>query len=291
MKSGITISVLVFAVLFGLYFENEANFDSQSGTVEKQLAAVRESIDTIKSAETPEEPEEAAPEAAAEPIAAEPESASASIEDTSPVQSSENESVRARLGAANEAAEEAETVAVEEQPLLEEKENDSVQAAALELPQQESQSTSEEEKAESEPGKEQLQNSEVQVFKSRFPEPTSGYSRLTEDGAVIYFDIGGSTLSSSAREALREFVARVEAAPAAELSIRGYTDSSRTEQALTGLSSSRAAVVAEALRSLGVKAPISSASLESSDPAASNETPLGRMENRRVEIELEEAAG
>jgi outer membrane protein OmpA-like peptidoglycan-associated protein len=119
-------------------------------------------------------------------------------------------------------------------------------------------------------------------------------SQQTERGWVLtlrnddLFDSGSSTLKPGARRAmdsLAEFMSRY---PEREIAIEGFTDSTGTTEANRRLSESRAAAVKSALVARGIEpSRIDSRGYGPAFPVASNETPTGRQQNRRVEIVID----
>ncbi len=77
--------------------------------------------------------------------------------------------------------------------------------------------------------------------------------------------------------------------PQATVEIVGHTDSNGSEAYNQTLSEQRAQSVADYLISQGVESSrISSSGEGEMNPKASNDTPEGRMENRRVEVTVNE---
>jgi outer membrane protein OmpA-like peptidoglycan-associated protein len=116
-------------------------------------------------------------------------------------------------------------------------------------------------------------------------------SAQTERGWVLtlrndaLFESGSSTLKPGARgpmDSLADFMNRY---PEREIAIEGFTDSTGTNEANRRLSESRAAAVKSALVARGIEpSRIDSRGYGPAFPVASNETPTGRQQNRRVEI-------
>jgi len=120
--------------------------------------------------------------------------------------------------------------------------------------------------------------------------PTPGCSTLQADivnllRTPIGFTSGGAQMTSESKPLVAKIAAKVAACPAASISVVGYTDNVGGEAVNQQLSAGRAKAVADALVANGV-APdhVSSRGAGSADPIASNDTPAGRAQNRRVAI-------
>lgn len=114
---------------------------------------------------------------------------------------------------------------------------------------------------------------------------------ITLDGAVL-FVTGKSELLPIAREKLDQ-VAKVlqESAAGDTFLIEGHTDSQGSDAANQALSQARADAVREYLISRGVPTDrVRSVGRGESQPVASNDSPEGRANNRRVEIVVQNAA-
>jgi outer membrane protein OmpA-like peptidoglycan-associated protein len=116
-------------------------------------------------------------------------------------------------------------------------------------------------------------------------------SAQTERGWVLtlrndaLFDTGSSTLKPGARRAMDSLADFMNRYPEREIAIEGFTDSTGTTEANRRLSESRAAAVKSALVARGIEpSRIDSRGYGPAFPVASNETPTGRQQNRRVEI-------
>jgi outer membrane protein OmpA-like peptidoglycan-associated protein len=112
---------------------------------------------------------------------------------------------------------------------------------------------------------------------------------LTLSGSVL-FATAKSELLSTARQRLDD-IARtlVDLEADVQFRIEGHTDSRGTEQYNEQLSQERAQSVADYLVSQGLDAKrIDTVGLGESEPVASNDTPEGRANNRRVEIVIQD---
>jgi outer membrane protein OmpA-like peptidoglycan-associated protein/uncharacterized protein YidB (DUF937 family) len=104
--------------------------------------------------------------------------------------------------------------------------------------------------------------------------------------AIINFETGSANLSASAKAFLAQVAAAMKAAPAnTRLEIRGHTDTVGDPASNLALSQARAETVRVTLVEMGVPAAMLSAKgLGDTQPVASNDTPDGRFQNRRIEF-------
>jgi outer membrane protein OmpA-like peptidoglycan-associated protein len=101
----------------------------------------------------------------------------------------------------------------------------------------------------------------------------------------VLFSSGSANLYPGARDKLRQFAAVLNRYPRTTIQITGHTDSRGSEQSNDQLSLQRARAVADQLTADGVSASrISVRGLGESQPIATNDTPEGRAQNRRVEM-------
>lgn len=115
------------------------------------------------------------------------------------------------------------------------------------------------------------------------------YDALSETGRVatqgILFDTGSERIRPESTPTLLEIAAMLEEHPDLRIAIEGHTDSAGAAAANQALSERRAAAVREYLVDQGIDAGrLEWRGLGSSAPAASNDTPEGRQQNRRVEL-------
>jgi chemotaxis protein MotB len=112
----------------------------------------------------------------------------------------------------------------------------------------------------------------------------------------LLFPEGGYQLGPEGQAALSQYVPRLQALQNARIVVYGYTDNKPVGAALQqsgikdniDLSSRRADNVVAYFRSQGVNPNILSAKgFGDTHPVASNDTPQGRAQNRRIEIVLE----
>jgi outer membrane protein OmpA-like peptidoglycan-associated protein len=103
--------------------------------------------------------------------------------------------------------------------------------------------------------------------------------------AVVYFDVGSSTVDAAGRRELAWFVQQMQPYPQAVILVQGFADTTGSEATNQGLSDARARAVAADLTANG----IASSRLEvqgygTASAADSNATAKGRSRNRRVEV-------
>ncbi|HLH07375.1 MAG TPA: OmpA family protein [Terriglobales bacterium] len=115
-------------------------------------------------------------------------------------------------------------------------------------------------------------------------------TRETAQGLVanmpdVLFDFNKATLKPTAKERLAKVAGIILAYPDLQLKIDGYTDNIGAAEYNQQLSEERAAAVRDYLISQGVSANnVIAQGFGKSDPIASNATPEGRQQNRRVEM-------
>jgi outer membrane protein OmpA-like peptidoglycan-associated protein len=116
------------------------------------------------------------------------------------------------------------------------------------------------------------------------------YDALAANGRVsthgILFATGSATIEGESTPTLQEIADMLTTHPDLKLLIEGHTDNVGSAAANQALSEQRAAAVKQYLVS---KNGIAAARLQTkgygaSKPAASNDTPAGRQQNRRVEL-------
>jgi outer membrane protein OmpA-like peptidoglycan-associated protein len=101
----------------------------------------------------------------------------------------------------------------------------------------------------------------------------------------ILFDVNQATLKPGAASNVQKIAAILNQYPNDNISVEGHTDSQGTDAYNQSLSDRRAAAVRLQLISGGVpESRISSKGFGESQPVASNDTPAGRQQNRRVEV-------
>ncbi len=122
-------------------------------------------------------------------------------------------------------------------------------------------------------------------------------AKKTDRGMVmtlsdVLFDTGKSTLKPGATRDLDRLAQALKDNQNTRVKIEGYTDSVGSDSYNQELSQRRAQAVADALQSRGVPADrYEVEGLGKEYPVATNDTPAGRQQNRRVEIVFSDYAG
>jgi outer membrane protein OmpA-like peptidoglycan-associated protein len=122
-------------------------------------------------------------------------------------------------------------------------------------------------------------------------------AKQTDRGVVVtlgdvLFDTGQATLKPGADLAVNRLATFLSSNPQTKVLIEGHTDSRGSEDYNVGLSERRAHAVSTALVSRGIAADqIQTLGRGKAYPVASNDTPEGRQQNRRVEIVFSDASG
>lgn len=108
--------------------------------------------------------------------------------------------------------------------------------------------------------------------------------KVTFDGGIL-FPTGKYTLNQQAKTDLTKFAASLKENPGTNVQIYGFTDNTGSFAVNERLAGERAGAVLSYLSNSGV-APtrLSSQGIPMADYVASNDTPEGRAQNRRVEI-------
>ncbi len=111
--------------------------------------------------------------------------------------------------------------------------------------------------------------------------------KLVLNENAVRFDTNKSTLTTAARTNLDKLVTVFNEYPDTNIVIYGYTDSTGSAAHNLKLSEQRATAVRNYLSSKGlVSTRFTITGLGIADPIASNETPEGRSQNRRVEFAI-----
>jgi outer membrane protein OmpA-like peptidoglycan-associated protein len=138
--------------------------------------------------------------------------------------------------------------------------------------------------AQAEKEKEQLRAQLLEQFNRILP-TTDTPRGLKVNMADVLFDFGKYNLKEPAREALAKMTGIVIAHPGLKLAVEGYTDSVGSDTFNLTLSQNRADTVRAYLVNQGLDpATITATGYGKSNPVAGNDTPVGRQQNRRVEI-------
>ena len=122
-------------------------------------------------------------------------------------------------------------------------------------------------------------------------------AKKTDRGVVVtlgdvLFDTGQATLKPGANLAINRLATYLSNNPDTKIIIEGHTDSIGSDSYNDALSERRAAAVATELESRGISADqIQSRGMGKQYPVATNATPEGRQQNRRVEIVFSDNTG
>ena len=122
-------------------------------------------------------------------------------------------------------------------------------------------------------------------------------AKQTDRGMVVtlgdvLFDTGQATLKPGADVAVGRLATYLSANPQTKVLVEGHTDSRGSDTYNEALSERRADAVATALESRGIpRDRVQTAGRGKSYPVATNDTPAGRQQNRRVEIVFSDASG
>jgi outer membrane protein OmpA-like peptidoglycan-associated protein len=163
-----------------------------------------------------------------------------------------------------------------------EAERQQAEAARLTAEQQAAQArqaadASEQEKAQL---REQLRQQLNQVLETR--ETARG---LIVNVSDVLFDVDKATLRPGARERLARVSGILLAHPGLRIAVEGHTDSTGSDSYNQRLSEARAASVRDYLVRNGIEqGAVGTTGFGESQPVATNETPAGRQQNRRVEL-------
>jgi outer membrane protein OmpA-like peptidoglycan-associated protein len=131
---------------------------------------------------------------------------------------------------------------------------------------------------------------EAQAMQAGMVSATTLADSLDRDGRVdlqgVYFDTGRAVLRSESHAAIAEIALLMNARPAIRLAVVGHTDNTGQFAANIRLSEARASAVRDALVTrYGIGASrLAALGKGSAEPIASNDTPEGRAQNRRVEL-------
>ena len=101
----------------------------------------------------------------------------------------------------------------------------------------------------------------------------------------INFETDGFTLTPGTEQMLTQVADKLKTCPNARVAVEGYTDNTGNDAINIPLSGNRAKSVADYLVAQGVAGnAVTSKGLGAANPVASNDTPDGRAQNRRVVI-------
>lgn len=187
-----------------------------------------------------------------------------------------------------------------EHVLLEAREREAAQArtqaAQAQEAAQESQQQALESQQQAQQSQQQAQASEQQAAQAK-QQLEDMQAQQTARGMMltlgnVLFDTAGDTLKPGADEMIGRLSQFLQNYPNIKIRIEGYTDSRGSDSYNQALGQRRAESVATALESRGIDASrIQAVSRGKSAPVASNDTPAGRQQNRRVEIIFSDSKG
>ena len=104
----------------------------------------------------------------------------------------------------------------------------------------------------------------------------------------VYFDTAQATLGPKAQATLEQAAKVLKDNPSYKFSLVGSTDARGGDAYNQALGQRRAAAVRDYLVGRGIAADrLTAASVGEAKPAASNDTPQGRAENRRVDVVIQ----
>lgn len=145
------------------------------------------------------------------------------------------------------------------------------------------------------------QGEELQAARARAAAQQSQISKMQQEqkwvvAGDVLFPEGGYQLSANGKQTLSQYVSQLQSLQNAKVVVYGYTDNLPVGPALQragianniDLSSRRADNVVAYFEAQGVNPNVISAKgFGDTHPVASNDTPQGRSQNRRIEIVLE----
>lgn len=103
----------------------------------------------------------------------------------------------------------------------------------------------------------------------------------------VYFDTGKATLTAESQQQLKNIAAILKAFPNAAIKLGGYTDNQGSADANLTLSADRANAARKAVMDNGIDAGrVAAEGYGQEHPLATNDTPEGRAQNRRVDARV-----
>jgi|GEM_PF-3467013 len=105
---------------------------------------------------------------------------------------------------------------------------------------------------------------------------------------IVLFDTGSAHLDTSGNARLSEIASTLKSDPSLKIEITGFTDNEGSESENVALARSRAQTVVRKLEARGVSdSQMNWSAMGEREPIDENDTPEGRAQNRRVEIQFE----
>ena len=167
--------------------------------------------------------------------------------------------------------------------------NAQAQAQTAQAQAQSAQAQAEIAKSEAQAAQAQLASAQQQLAELQAKKTDRGLVVTLGD---VLFDTGQATLKPGADLVLGRLATYLNANPHTKVMIEGHTDSRGTDEYNEALSERRAQAVADALAARGVaQDSLRTRGRGKAYPVASNDTPEGRQQNRRVEIIFSDAEG
>lgn len=123
----------------------------------------------------------------------------------------------------------------------------------------------------------------VSAVQEQMTQDLEEYGRVRVYG--IHFDSDSDKIKDESKPTLDKIVAMLKTKSEWKMTIEGHTDSTSTPEHNQGLSERRAGSVKNYLQSAGIEAArLSTAGYGQTKPVAPNDSPIGRAQNRRVEL-------
>jgi outer membrane protein OmpA-like peptidoglycan-associated protein len=116
----------------------------------------------------------------------------------------------------------------------------------------------------------------------------AAHAEAQKYASVVYFATGSAQIDEEGQRDIAWFVEQMKPFPQAMLDVQGFTDSTGDDAKNVSLSAQRAQAVVDALVARGIDpSHIRQAHYAANYQAATNNTPKGRRNNRRVEITVQ----
>lgn len=123
---------------------------------------------------------------------------------------------------------------------------------------------------------------------ARETQARAAHAAASRYAAVVYFPVGSAVIDADGERELKWFVTQMQPYPQAIILVQGFADTTGSEARNQSLSEDRARAVAASLTAQGISPDrINPQAFGTASPAASNATPKGRRNNRRVEVTVQ----